>query len=796
MKISVNWLKDFVDINISTEELAEKLVSCGFEIEEIIQLKDNIKNVVVGKIIEIEKHTQADNLLICKIDIGKQTVQVVTNANNVQVGNLVPLAIVGGEVFSKKITPGTFRGVESNGMLCGGEELGLTEEDYKGAGVNGILILGNEAKLGQDINEVIGNDDIILDISITANRPDANSVLGIAREISAVTGCKLKEPDLSYDEVKADVSQYVSIENIAYDKCPRYMGKVVKDIKVSASPDIIRKRLKAVGLRSINNIVDITNYVLIEVGQPMHAFDLAKLEGQKIIIRRAEENEEIIALDEETYKLKTDDLVICDENSPVAIAGIMGGLLSAVSAETKSIVFESARFKRDTVRHTSKRLNLRSDSSHRFERGIDFESQEIGLKRALHLISKYNFGTIVSGSLDLVKDDLSERTLTFTPSDINKILGIEVPADKMLEILNSLQIKSKSVGDEIQCIIPRFREDLEGNNDIAEEIIRIYGYDKITPTLIEKGATKKGGKTQKQKFMDKIKNILMGKSANEIVTYSFFSPKSFDKLLLAKDDKLREAIEIANPIGEDFSVMRTTLAYSMIAMLASNYAKGNKAVRLFEVAKTYIPKSLPLDELPYEMDTLSLGLYGIEEDFYSLKGIIEDLLDALCIEATFNASQINYLHPTRTAIILDKRGNKIGYLGEVKDDVMQGFDFAERAYIAEIDAEYLLSNAQALRPFKATSKYPAMERDIAVNVDRKVNASEILAVINSYKGELMENATIFDVYTGSQIDESKKSVAIKMMFRHLERTLNEKEVSKVIDDILLDLDKSLGAKLR
>lgn len=796
MKISLNWLKDFVDIDITVDELCKKLVSCGFEIEEVIDLSEKIKNVIVVKIIETAKHPQADKLFVCKVDTGEGIAQVVTNDKSLAAGDLVPLALDGAKLAKgPKIKAGEIRGAHSVGMFCGLEELDLTVQEYPQAG-EGVLKLGTLCRPGQNINEVLQNDDVVLDVAITANRPDANSVLGIAREVSAVTGKPLKQIDLAYKTCGFSTRDLINIKNTSTVKCPRYIGHAVKDIKIEPSPLIIRKRLKAVGLRPINNIVDITNYILIETGQPMHAFDLKRLKGGEIIIRNAQNGESITALDGQKYTLCADDLAICDSTDPVAIAGVMGGLYSAVDNDTKDIVLESARFKRDSIRHTSRRINLRSDSSQRFERGIDFYSQEIGLKRALHLIDKYGWGKIASEWIDLSTEDKAENIIRINPEKICRILGIHISADKMVEILNSLQIFSHIEGEEIVCVIPRFREDIEHHNDIAEEIIRIYGYDNITPTLLNTGGTVKGGKTKEQALSDKIKDILAGQGCYEIVTYSFFTPKAFDILRLSMNDPLRKAILIANPIGEDLSVMRTTLAYSMISALSSNYVKGNKEARLFECARVYIPDRLPMEELPKEEEKLMIGLLGENEDFYSLKSIIEEMADVLGISLNFAPNEYTFLHPGRSAMITDCDNNTVGYAGELIQDIADTFDCDRRLYIAELDMRKLIAKATDVRPYLPYSKYPSMERDIAISVGEDIYARDILDVINSYKGEILEKAEIFDVYKGAQVEAGKKSVAIKLLFRHLSRTLNEKEVSEKIEAILAELSHKFSAELR
>lgn len=787
MKVPYSWLKDFVDITISPEELGEKLVSAGFEIEEVIYMRETIKNVVTGKILSVVKHSNSDHLNICSIDVGKdKPLQIVTGANNIRQGDIVPVALDKAVLPSgKKIFAGELRGELSEGMLCSGGELDLSEEDFVGAGVNGIWIMPKETAIGADINDIINNNEVVLDVAITANRPDCNSIFGIAREVSAVLKLPLKEPDFYYTENKEYIDNFVSIENRNYDLCPRYIGKAVKNIKIEKSPKIIRDRLRAVGIRAINNFVDVTNYVLIEIGQPMHAFDLDTLGGKKIVIRNAIDGEKILALDGKEYTLQSKMLAICDENKPVAIAGVMGGEECSINTNTKTVVLESARFARDNVRHTSRELNLHSDSSIRFEKGIDFYSQEAGLNRALALLYKYNWGEIVSGKIDLIEEKLEKRYITYNYQEINKIIGVEINKEAIIDILNRLTLATTAKGDVLTTFIPDYRDDIYGVNDLTEEVIRIYGYNVVEPRLF---SNKKGGKTEVQLRMDKLKNILTGKGAYEIYSYSFVPPKAFDMLNLKEDSLLRKAITLKNPLSVDISVMRTTLSYSMLKVMSANYARGNKSFRLFELANIYEPKTLPLEELPYEHTMLSIGLIG-DEDFYKLKSIVEDILNILGIKARFERANVSFLHPGRSASIICEDNVNIGYIGEVHVDVANNFDVDKKMYIAEIDAEYLVNKGRDIKPYKAISKYQAVERDLALLAPLEMSARTLLDNINSACSNILESAEVFDVYTGGQVPKDKKSVAIKLIFRDFEKTLKDSDVNAEIDNILSALGK-------
>lgn len=776
-------------------------MGAGFEVEEIIDAGANMKNVVLGKIVELEKHPDADKLQICQIDVGgKELVQIVTGAQNVSKGDLVPVAMDNSLLpTGQEIKKGKLRGVPSNGMLCSGEELKLTESEYVGASVHGILIMnGEKYPLGTDMNVVLGNDDVVLDVGVTANRSDCNSVLGIAREVATVLNKPLKMPDVSFETDKSvKVSDIIDVDVEDKELCPRYMAAAVSDIKIQDSPEIIQKRLKSVGLRPINNIVDITNYVLIEIGQPMHAFDKNYIEGGKIIPRRAKNGEKIVALNEKEYILDDTMLVICDVKKPCAIGGVMGGLNSGINDKTNTIIFESAKFLRDNIRRTSRKLNLHSDSSFRYERGIDFDSQRLGIMRALSLIYKYGFGKIADGLIDKLSQDLTRNKVETSVEEINGILGIEVPKDTVLNILNSLQIQSEIDKDgKLTCVCPAFRDDIENANDLAEEVIRLYGYDKVKSTLLKGGNQTLGGKNRQEKNIDVLKDICVYHGMSEILTYSFTTPKSFDILKLSQDDARRNCVKLLKPLGEDLSVMRTTLAYSMISTLASNCLKSNKKAKLFEIANVYLPQTSDMSQLPSEVNTLALGRYGEGEDFFTMKGIVEVILKKFGLNGDFKRADISYLHKGRSADIYVGK-NLIGYLGEVHPEVAKSFDVSERMYIAELNVDMLNKLADYSYEFVAISNYPPIERDIAVVVDEGVLAGDLLACVRKGGGNLLVDANIFDIYRNKEVlGENKKSVAISLVFRLAERTLTDEEVNAKINRILTKLSSEHNAVLR
>ena len=573
MKAPLSWLKEYVDIDCTAEELENKLFSCGFEVEGMEYLAAKVKNVVVCKIIEMEKHPNADKLSVTKVDAGKYGVlQIITAAKNVFVGAVVPVALDGATLYDgTEIKKGELRGLPSYGMFWGGEELGINSDYYKGAVEDGVLIFDKEYPLGSDVKEILDLNDVMFDINVTANRPDCQSILGLAREVAAVLGKPVKEPSYEYKtDASVSTKNTIKVTDNARDLCPRYISHYVKDVKLSESPEWMRRRLFKMGIRAINNIVDITNYVLLEIGQPMHAFDISNLKNNEIVIRRAKNGEKIITLDEKEFSLNENNLVICDGVKPVALAGVMGGLNSEIKDTTQNVIFEAAKFLRDNVRKTSRSLGQRSDSSSRFEKGVDAYTAETGMKRALHLIDELNCGTIACDEYDLCYEDLTEKVIKTTLSKVNGVLGINVPAETVKDILERLSFKVSISGDDLIVTVPRYREDMESYPDIAEEIIREYGYDHIEPTLLKTSSITNGGRNDAQKEIENLKNLLVGYGFNEIVTYSFVSEKEYDLFGLEKDTADNKLIRIMNPLGEDVSVMRTSLLPSVVRTVCYN----------------------------------------------------------------------------------------------------------------------------------------------------------------------------------------------------------------------------------
>ncbi len=795
MKAPISWLKDYVDINIGVKEFADAMTMSGSKVEAVEVQGEDIKNVVVGKILTLEKHPDADKLQVSKVDVGSKVIQIVTGANNISVGDYIPVALSGALLpDGKKISKGKLRGIESNGMMCSINELGLTKEDCPEAAEDGIYILKNGLELGKDIKEVIGLNDTIVEFEITSNRPDCLSIIGLSREAAATLKTEFKKPVLKVKEEGDDAAQYASVEIKAPELCPRYAARIVKDVKIGSSPEWIRNRLKAAGVRPINNIVDITNYVMLEYGQPMHAFDLRDLNGQKIIVRRALEGEIIKTLDDQERKLDSSMLVITDEARPVAVAGVMGGANSEVREDTRTILFESANFNGTSVRLTAKKLGLRTEASGRFEKGLDVENVTAALDRAVQLVEELGIGTVCKGVIDCYEKKIEERVLKFRPDKINDLLGTNVSEKEMINIFKSVSFDVDEKSLEVK--VPSFRSDIEREADLAEEVARFYGYNKIESTLLSGKSSTIGKKTYKQSIEDIIKDTMIACGLYEIYTYSFTSPKVFDRMNLSEDSELRKAVVISNPLGEDYSIMRTTTIPDMLEVISTNYSRRVEEVRLFEMSYVYLPKSLPLTELPCEKPILTLGLYG-NQDFYDLKGIAEELLLRLGIkEYEFVQKKDDPLfHPGRTAEVIIK-GESVGIIGEVHPEVAEKFEVPESTYVGVLEIEKLVSTSSLMSHYTPLPKFPAVTRDIAMLVKEEVMVKQIEDIIKQRAGKILEDIKLFDVYKGKQVPEGMKSVAYSITFRASDRTLTDEDVSKAMAKVLDGLKNNLEAQLR
>ena len=797
MKIPIIWLKDYVDIemegkNVSPKELADILTLQGSNVEEVISSGDEIQNVITGKLISIEKHPDAEKLVICMLDINREEeLQIVTGADNMKVGDVVPVAIHGSSLpGGVKIKKGKLRGVVSNGMMCSEEELGIGNENS----VHGLMILPKETPIGKDIKDVLGLDNSVIDFEITSNRPDCLSLVGIARETVAALKGSLRLPETTYTPSSNENINDALKVDIRDDLCSRYMARGVRNVKIEPSPAWMQERLHQAGVRPINNIVDITNFVMLELGQPMHAFDGREISSSKIVVKRAEEEEKFTTLDKVERTLNSNTLTIRNDETIVAIAGIMGGLDSEVKEDTNYIIFESACFNGLNIRISSKELGLRTEASGRYEKELDPNVCAIAIDRACNLVEELKAGNVMEGTIDIYKNKLVEKELKVSSTWLNGFLGTEISIEAMKDYLDRLELKTSIVGEDLIVTPPTFRGDINIKEDIAEEVARIYGYNNI-PTTIIKGSNSKGGKTPKQKLEDNVITALIGSGLSQAICYSFVSPKVFDKILLPKEDNLRNTVVIKNPLGEDFSIMRTTSIPSMLEALSRNYSRNNPKVVLFEIGKIYLPKE-DINKLPEEKITVTLGMYG-EVDYLELKGAVENILAALGIKnAKFARESTNpSFHPGKTATITIKN-QLAGILGEIHPDVAENYEIDERCYVAEIYLEELYKNAEQDKNYKALPKYPAVTRDIALLIDEAILVQDIEEAINKQGGNIVEGIKLFDVYKGKQIPEGKKSVAYSITYRLENKTLTDEEVNKVHDKILRTLEYKLGAQLR
>ncbi len=797
MVVPFSWLKDYVDIDISAEELQEKLFSCGFEVESLTYLGKDVTNVVTGRITKTEKHPDADRLTVCTVDCGAHGVkQICTAATNVFEGAIVPCALDGATVLHEggiqKIKTGKLRGVVSEGMFCSGEELGITDDYYEGAEVYGILILDEDTPVGVDIRPVVGIDDYLFDIAVTANRPDCQSVFGMAREVAAILKKPLKMPATDYTAAETDVCIPVTVEEPAL--CPRYVGHYVADVKIGTSPRWMRRRLALCGLRSVSDVVDITNFVLLELGQPMHAFDRDYLAGGRIVVRRARAGEKIVTLDEKEFTLTPENLLICDGEKGVALAGIMGGLNSEIKPDTKAVFFEAAKFARDSVRKTSRALGQRSDSSARFEKGVDAYTCAFAMDRALHLVQELGCGTPTRYRADANAESLEPKTIETTYRKIDDLLGIGVPHDEMRAILERLGFGVTEKEGGMSVTVPLWRDDVDGYPDLAEEIIRSYGYEHIVPTFLAAATVTRGGLTEAQKQEAKCKSVLAGEGYMEACNYSFYSPKDLDLLRLPVDAPERSAIRILNPIGEDLSVMRTILAPSMIANVVRNVRRGNDGGRLFELANVYLPKELPLKELPDERKHLVLALWG-EGDFFDIKGAIEALAEAFGLKLSFERGEKPFLHPGITAVV--KLGEKeVGWLGELHPAIAAELALEKRVCLAELDYAAMERKFARDIVYKPVPKFPAAVRDLAVVVGEDVTCAQMTeCILRSCKAA--KKAELFDVFRGPRLGVGKKSMAFHITFvPEGDKPLTPENVDAFFKKIVAALGKNCNAELR
>lgn len=793
MNLPMSWLNDYMDIDVTPKEYSDRLTMTGSKVEGWENMGESVQNVVAGKVLTCEDHPDSDHLHVCTVDAGTgEILQIVCGAPNVKAGIIVPVALVGAVLPDGKIKKGKLRGVESYGMLCSHDELGITEDMLGYEPEYGILILPDDTKIGTDIKDIFGMNETVVEFEITSNRPDCFSIIGLARETAASFNKKFTIPEVKFNENSENIADTISVDVQDKDKCKRYCARMVKNVKIGPSPSWMQERLRACGVRPINNIVDITNYVLLEYGQPMHAFDLRDLQDNKIIVRRANDGEVIKTLDEQDRTLTSNDLVIADGGRAVAVAGVMGGFNSEVKDDTTTVIFESATFDGASVRLTAQRVGLRTESSSIYEKGLDYNNTVPAVERACQLVEKLGCGENVGGMIDVMGNVTDMQPLAFRPDKINAFLGTDIPTEDMVKYFDALEIKVDL--DKMTVTPPSFRPDLEGEADIAEEVARFYGYDKIPVTLLSGEATC-GMKTERQQVQDRVNELLTAQGMYEIYTYTFTSPSIFDKLNIPKDSEMRNVVKITNPLGEDTSVMRTTTIASMMDILSRNYNYRNPSAKLFEIGKIFIPTTD--GELPNEPVKITMGMYGDNVDFYDIKGICETMF------AQLNVKNVKYeavtdnptFHPGRCAKI--SAGNKvIGIIGEIHPAVSRKYGIETPVYIAELDFENVFLNIKTDIKFKELPKYPAVTRDIAMLVDKTVPVADIENVIKKASGKMLESLQLFDVYEGKQIPEGKKSVAYSAIYRSADRSLTGDEVQKVFDKVVKNLENQIGAQLR
>ncbi len=806
MNTPISWIKVYVpDLDCTNQEYRDAMTLTGTKVEGFEELDKNLDKIVVGQVKKIDKHPDAEKLIICQVDIGEpELLQIVTGAPNVVEGGKYPVVLHGGRVAGGhdggplpeggiKITKGKLRGVESFGMMCSIEELGSDKNYYPNAPESGLYPMEADAPVGADAIELLGLHDTVFEYEITSNRVDCYSIIGIAREAAATFGKKLVLPEVPATGNSEKASDYISVEVKDADLCPRYCARVVKNIKLAPSPEWMQRRLANSGIRPINNLVDITNYVMQEYGQPMHAFDYDQIAGHKIIVKRANDGDKFVTLDGQERILDKDILMICDGEKEIGIAGIMGGENSMITDDVKTMVFESATFDGTNIRLSAKRVGLRTEASGKFEKGLDPETAKAAIDRACALVEELGAGEVVGGIIDIYPDPVHESRVKLEPEKINKHLGTDLTKQQMVDYMARVDLKYDPSTDEI--VAPTWRQDIHCMADLSEEVARFFGYDKI-PTTLPKGEATMGGVNFAHRVQDVARETAMFLGFSEGMSFSFESPKVYDLLRVPENDPARNAIKIMNPLGEDFSIMRTMPLHGLVSSLATNYKRKNANVRLFEMANIYLPKALPLTELPDERMQLALGFYG-EGDFYAMKGVVEELFEKLGLKdkITYDAkAERPYLHPGRRADVV-YHGETVGYLGELHPQVCENYGIDDRAYVAVIDMPSAMKFADFNIKYTGIAKYPAVTRDISVTVARSLPVGAIEECIEKAGKGILESYALFDVFESEKLGADVKSVAYTMTYRHKDRTLEDKEVNDVMARLLEELSK-IGAKLR
>ena len=804
MNTALSWIKSFVPgLDCTAQEYTDAMTLTGTKVEGFERLDEDLDKIVVGQVKKIDKHPDADKLVICQVDIGDRQIQIVTGAPNVYEGMKTPVCLDGGRVAGGhngsrtpggiKIKKGKLRGIESDGMMCSIEELGSSRDYYPDAPESGLYDMGADAVVGTDAIEALGLHDVVFEYEITSNRVDCYSIIGIAREAAATFHKDFVLPDIKPTGNNENVNDMISVDVEDGDLCKRYCARMVKNIKLAPSPEWMQRRLAASGIRPINNIVDITNYVMEEYGQPMHAYDYDTIADHKIVVRRAKDNEVFCTLDGQDRTLDSSMLMICDGEKAIGLAGIMGGENSKITDDVKTMLFEAACFDGANIRISAKKAGLRTDASGKFEKGLDPYNAEAAINRACELIEELGAGDVVGGMVDVFPGKPEEKVLPFEPDKYNKLLGTDVSSDEMLKYFDKLEIKYNESDNTLH--IPSFRQDLLRTCDMAEEVARFYGYDKI-PVTLPSGESTSGKLSFKLRVESVAREVAQFCGFSQSMNYSFESPKAFDKLLVPENSDLRQAIRILNPLGQDFSIMKTQALNGMLTSLATNYNRKNKNVRLYEIGNIYIPKALPLTELPDERTQFTLGMYG-DGDFFTMKGVVEEFFEKAGLDGRITydpEDKKSFLHPGRQAdIIYD--GVKVGYLGEVHPQVCENYNIGDRVYYADIDMPYIVEHACFDKKYEGIAKFPTSTRDISLVVDKQVLIGTMENAIIKKGGKLLESCELFDIYEGEQVGEGKKSVAFSLVFRAKDRTLSDTEISEIMDKILAELT-GLGAVLR
>jgi len=804
MNTALSWIKSFVPgLDCTAQEYTDAMTLTGTKVEGFERLDEDLDKIVVGQVKKIDKHPDADKLVICQVDIGDRQIQIVTGAPNVYEGMKTPVCLDGGRVAGGhdgsrtpggiKIKKGKLRGIESDGMMCSIEDLGSSRDYYPDAPESGLYDMGQDAVVGSDAIEALGLHDVVFEYEITSNRVDCYSIIGIAREAAATFHKDFVLPDIKPTGNNENVNDMISVDVEDGDLCKRYCARMVKNIKLAPSPEWMQRRLAASGIRPINNIVDITNYVMEEYGQPMHAYDYDTIADHKIVVRRAKDNEVFCTLDGQDRTLDSSMLMICDGEKAIGLAGIMGGENSKITDDVKTMLFEAACFDGANIRISAKKAGLRTDASGKFEKGLDPYNAEAAINRACELIEELGAGEVVGGMVDVFPVKPEEKVLPFEPDKYNKLLGTDVSSDEMLKYFDKLEIKYNESDNTLH--IPSFRQDLLRTCDMAEEVARFYGYDKI-PVTLPSGESTSGKLSFKLRVESVAREVAQFCGFSQSMNYSFESPKAFDKLLVPENSDLRQAIRILNPLGQDFSIMKTQALNGMLTSLATNYNRKNKNVRLYEIGNIYIPKALPLTELPDERTQFTLGMYG-DGDFFTMKGVVEEFFEKAGLDGRITydpEDKKSFLHPGRQAdIIYD--GVKAGYLGEVHPQVCENYNIGDRVYYADIDMPYIVEHACFDKKYEGIAKFPTSTRDISLVVDKQVLIGTMENAIIKKGGKLLESCELFDIYEGEQVGEGKKSVAFSLVFRAKDRTLSDTEISEIMDKILAELT-GLGAVLR